>query len=142
MTDFAIDESTEFGARAAAHLRDDEIVWMTTVTPSGAPLPSPVWFLWRGGDEVLALSKPTSPRIRNIAANPKVALNFRGTKTGDDVVMFSATAVAGEAVTPDEWEAYVAKYATGIANLDMTPESFVAEYLEPVRMRLGKLRGY
>ena len=31
-----IDESTEFGARVAAHLRDDIAVWMTTVTPRGA----------------------------------------------------------------------------------------------------------
>ncbi len=35
-----IDESTEFGARVAAHLREERVVWLTTVTPSGAPLPS------------------------------------------------------------------------------------------------------
>jgi hypothetical protein len=40
-----IDEGTEFGARAARHLRDDRIVWLTTVIPAGVPLPSPMWFL-------------------------------------------------------------------------------------------------
>ena len=43
-----IDEGTEFGARVARHLREDVVVWLTTVTPSGAPLPAPVWFIWDG----------------------------------------------------------------------------------------------
>lgn len=43
-----IDCSSEFGARVAAHLREETIVWLTTVTPSGAPLPRPVGFLWDG----------------------------------------------------------------------------------------------
>ena len=44
-----IDESTEFGARVAAHLRDEIVVWMTVVAPKSGPLPMPVWFLWEGG---------------------------------------------------------------------------------------------
>ena len=47
-----IDESTEFGARVARHLREETVVWLTTVTASGAPLPRPVGFLWDGGDNV------------------------------------------------------------------------------------------
>lgn len=38
-----IDQDTEFGARVLGHLRDEIVVWLTTVTPGGAPLPSPVW---------------------------------------------------------------------------------------------------
>jgi hypothetical protein len=41
-----IDESNEFGARVARHLREEMIAWLTTVTPSGAALPRPVGFLW------------------------------------------------------------------------------------------------
>lgn len=33
-----IDESSEFGARAARHLRDETVVWLTTVTQSASPL--------------------------------------------------------------------------------------------------------
>jgi hypothetical protein len=44
-----IDESCEFGARVARHLREEIVVWLTTVTPSGAPLPRPVGFVWDGG---------------------------------------------------------------------------------------------
>jgi len=48
-----IDESTEFGVRVAARLREETVVWLTTVTPSGAPLLRPVGFLWDGGDIVV-----------------------------------------------------------------------------------------
>jgi catechol 2,3-dioxygenase-like lactoylglutathione lyase family enzyme len=50
-----IEESKEFGARVAQHLREETVVWLTTVTPSGAPLPRPGGFLWDGGD-ILVLS--------------------------------------------------------------------------------------
>ena len=36
-----IDESTDLGALVARHLREDRIVWLTTVTPGGAPAPQP-----------------------------------------------------------------------------------------------------
>ena len=37
-----IDESTDFGQRTAHHLQDDEVLWLTTVTPGGQPVPNPV----------------------------------------------------------------------------------------------------
>ena len=48
-----IDEGTELGARAARRLREEHVVWLTTVTPARAPLPRPVGFLWDGGDVVV-----------------------------------------------------------------------------------------
>ncbi len=36
-----IEDSTEFGARVARHLREETVVWLTTVSPSGAPLARP-----------------------------------------------------------------------------------------------------
>ena len=53
-----IDGSTEFGARVAAHLTDDAVVWLTSVSPRGAPLPMPVWFLWDGDESVVVYSQP------------------------------------------------------------------------------------
>jgi len=44
-----IDEGSELGARVARRLREETVVWLTTVAPSGAPLPRPVGFLWDGG---------------------------------------------------------------------------------------------
>ena len=86
-----IDQSTEFGARVARHLREDVVVWLTTVTPAGAPLPSPVWFLWDGAESVVMYSMP-SARIRNVEANPRVALNFAGDGRGGDIVVLSGKA--------------------------------------------------
>jgi PPOX class probable F420-dependent enzyme len=89
-----IDESSEFGARVARHLREELIVWLTTVTPSGAPLPRPVGFVWDGGDGVSVYSQPGA-RIRNIARNPKVTLNFGGDGEGGDIVIVSGIAETG-----------------------------------------------
>jgi PPOX class probable F420-dependent enzyme len=75
------DEGTEFGARVARRLREEQVVWLTTVTPAGAPLPRPVGFLWDGGDVVSVYSQPGA-RVRNIAANPRVTLNFDGDGRG------------------------------------------------------------
>ena len=52
-----------------AQLEDDLIGWLTTVTKSGQPQSSVVWFL-REGDDLVVYSKPdatkmpTSPPIR------------------------------------------------------------------------------
>jgi PPOX class probable F420-dependent enzyme len=76
-----IDESTEFGARAARHLREDVVVWLTSVTPAGSPLPRPVWFVWDGAESVVVYSRPGA-RVRNVEANPRVTLNFAGDGRG------------------------------------------------------------
>jgi PPOX class probable F420-dependent enzyme len=137
-----IDESTEFGIRVARHLRDEVVVWMTTVSRSGAPLPSPVWFLWDGEDSVLIYSK-ASRRIRNLAANHHVALNFGGDGDGGDIVVLAGTAVEEPgAPSADENEPYVAKYAAQIARLGWTPESFAEDYHVPVRVSLTGVRGH
>ena len=66
-----VDEGTEFGARLARHLREEIVVWMTTVTPAGEPVPMPVWFFW-DGDESVRMYSRRSPRVRNVEANPHV----------------------------------------------------------------------
>lgn len=136
-----IDESTEFGARVARHLREEIVVWMTTVTPAGAPVPRPVWFVWDGADSVLMYSQPKL-RIRNIEANPRVTLNFGGDGGGGDIVVLSGRAEVDDDTTPvHDSREYIAKYDEHIARLGMTPEAFAREYSVPVRIRLTRLRG-
>ena len=67
-----IDETSAFGARAARHLREEVVVWLTTVTPGGAPVPRPVWFIWDGADSVVMYSQPKA-RIRNLAYDEHIA---------------------------------------------------------------------
>jgi PPOX class probable F420-dependent enzyme len=137
-----IDLDSDFGAGAARHLREETVVWLTTVTPKGAPLPSPVWFLWDGEDSVLMYSMP-SARIANLNTNPRVTLNFGGDGHGCDIVVFSGTAeVDPELPRADANEAYLSKYSDGISRLGSTPEAFADRYSEPVRIMLARLRGH
>jgi PPOX class probable F420-dependent enzyme len=137
-----IDLSSDFGARAARHLREETVVWLTTVTPKGAPLPSPVWFLWDGEESVLMYSMP-SARIANLKDNPRVTLNFGGDGRGGDIVVFSGTAtVDREQTSADANQAYLHKYSEGMARLGSTPEAFAQRYSDPVRITLTKVRGH
>jgi PPOX class probable F420-dependent enzyme len=138
-----IDEGTEFGARAARHLRDDRIVWLTTVTPAGVPLPSPVWFLWDGGETVLLFSLAETARTRNIEANPHVSLNFAGDGSGGDIVVLSGRATIDlDAPPAHRVQTYVEKYSWGFDRLGVTPEQFAARYSVPIRIRVTRLRGH
>ena len=137
-----IDDGTEFGSRAARHLREDRIAWMTTVTPGGTPVPRPVWFLWDGDTEVLMFSRE-SPRVRNIEANPRISLNFDGDGGGGDIVVVTGTATVERDAEPAyRVPEYVEKYGWGFESLRMTPEEFSQEYSVPVRILLGRLDGH
>ena len=136
-----IDEGTEFGARVARHLRDEIVVWLTTVTPRGAPLPMPVWFVWDGAESISMYSQPGA-RIRNIEANPRVSLNFAGDGRGGDIVVLSGEAAIDHDAPADQDADYLAKYGEHIARIGMTPDTFAERYSVPVRIRLGRLRGH
>ncbi len=137
-----IDTTSEFGARAARRLDDEQVIWLTTVGADGAPQPSPVWFLW-DGDTVLIYSQPDTPKVRNIARSSPVSLAFNATFHGGDVVVFTADAeIDADAPPANAVPAYVAKYTDGLASLGMSAEAFAAEYATPIRVRLRKLRGF
>jgi hypothetical protein len=116
-----IDENTEFGARVARHLREEIVVWITTVTPAGAP----------------------KLRIRNLEGNSRVALNFGGDGGGGDIVVLSGEAIVDRELPPaNDHQEYLAKYHEHIARIGMTPETFAREYSLPVRIRLTGLQGH
>src|SRR5436305_15253121 len=136
-----IDESTEFGARVARHLREEMVVWLTTVTPSGAPLPRPVGFLWDGGENVSVYSQ-LGARIRNIARNPNVTLNFGGDGKDGDIVILSGTAEVDESGPGAVEDAvYAAKYATEFERFGMTAESYARRFSVPVRCHITAVDG-
>ena len=137
-----IDQSSEFGARVASHLREEIVVWLTTVTPSGSPLPMPVWFIW-DGDESVVMYSMSGARVRNLEANPRVALNFSGDGRGGDIVVLSGKATIDHDTPPaDQAGDYRDKYDEHIARIGMTPETFAQRYHVPVRIQLSRLRGH
>lgn len=137
-----IDTSTEFGARVEQRLLADRIIWLVTTDGSGAPQPSPVWFLW-DGETAMIYSQPNTPKVRNIADNPLVSFHFNSDEYGGDVVIFTAEAsIEPEAPPASAVPAYIDKYDDGMKSISMTPESFAAAYSVPVRLRPTALRGH
>lgn len=137
-----LDTSTEFGARVAARLNSEQIVWLTTVGGSGTPQPNPVWFRWHEGT-FLVFSQPDRPKVRNIRRNPRVSLHFNSTETGGDICVFTGTAqVEDTGVNQAETDAYLDKYTEGLASLSMTREQFLADYSLPIRITPDRLRGF
>jgi PPOX class probable F420-dependent enzyme len=115
------------------HLRDDAIAWLTTVTPSGKPAPRPVWFVWDGAT-ITIYSQPNVAKLRHIAANPQVSVNFNSGATGGDIVVISGTAelVAG-APLPSEFPGMASKYADLIQAMGYETEWYNT-YSEAIRV--------
>lgn len=112
-----------------------------TVNGRGAPQPSPVWFLWDDGS-ILLYSQPETPKLRNIASNPRVAMHLNDEGRGDDVVILSGRAAVSDDPPAYELPAYLDKYGGLIERNGWTPESFAADYSVPVRISPTGLRGF
>ncbi len=112
----------ELTEQIAKHLRDDEIVWLTTVTPSGRPAPRPVWFLWDGTAAVI-YSLPAAAKLKHIAANDQVSLHFNCAPGGGDVVVISGRAeILSEAPPPSAVPGLLDKYLGAITAMGYTQE--------------------
>ncbi len=134
--------STPFGARVERRLRDEVIAWLVTVSPRGMPQPSPIWFLWDGADSLLIYSRPDTPKLRNIAANPRVAVHLEGDGRGGDIIVLLGRAAVTEDPPGDEIPDYVEKYRELIAGNGWTPASFAADYSVPLRVTATRLQGH
>ena len=137
-----IDTGTEFGQRAARRLREETIGWLVTVGPSGNPQPVPVWFLWEG-ETILIYSQPGTAKLRNLAANPRVALHLDGDGQGGDIVILTGEArVVADAPPADRVPPYLEKYRPGIARIGMTPDRFARAYSVALRLVPTRLDGH
>ena len=137
-----IDTKSEFGKRAARRLKDELIYWLVTTGADGTPQPSPVWALW-DGETFLVYSKPDTPKLRNVASRPRVALHLDGDGKGGDIVIVTGDArIDREAPPADRVPEYVAKYREGLRRIGMTPESFARAYSVAVRVIPTSLRGH
>ncbi|MGV9663791.1 TIGR03667 family PPOX class F420-dependent oxidoreductase [Nocardia niigatensis] len=136
-----IDSTTEFGVKVARRLAQDAVIWLTTVSPSATPQPNPVWFQW-ANEEFLIFTQPGTPKLRNIAANPRVSLNLNSTPAGGDVIVLTGTVRVDNDTTPAERDAFVEKYTDGLADIGMTRDQFFADYSIPLRITPDRLRGF
>jgi len=118
-------------------LREEEIIWFTTVSPKGVPTPNPVWFYW-DGEFIVVYSEPSSFRVRNIKNNPHVALTLQGVDgLGHNVVIINGRAELhpGNRVIP---RAYWDKFESLLQ--DMSPAEMTAAYNVEIRVKPDRIR--
>ena len=133
---------TRLGRHINRRLREEQIIWLTTVDSQNTPQPRPVWFHW-DGQTVLIFSEREKAKLRHMASNPRVALNFNTDEDGGNVVVLTGEArVLDQEPPPNRVKAYLRKYAKGIESLDMTADQFRNAYSVPVIVTPQSMRGF
>ncbi len=134
-----IDITTDLSQQVQRRLREEEVIWFTTVTPGGIPQPNPVWFCWDGA-VIIIYSQPGSYRIRTIQKNSMVSLNLQGVDVlGNDVVVIVGEASMKFNYTQVHPE-YETKYAKYLPAMDVTIEQLVSKYCVEITIRPTKFR--
>ncbi|MCB9077356.1 MAG: TIGR03667 family PPOX class F420-dependent oxidoreductase [Anaerolineaceae bacterium] len=136
-----IDWDNDLGQRTLARIGSEEVIWLTTISPSGFPQPRPVWFVW-DGHTFLIYSMPTAKKIRHISQTPQVALHFNTNTDGEDIQVILGDAYIDASAPPTKQNiAYSEKYGAGILALGMTEETYSATFSVALRVVPSRLRG-
>jgi PPOX class probable F420-dependent enzyme len=130
---------TPFTLRAKQHLIDDPIIWLTAVDSRGRPQPNPVWFLWNGTETLLIYNREDARRLRHVASNPNVAINFN-VQTGD-VLMLNGTARRVEAGPAHGNQEYVNKYGPSMVRIAGSVEQMGLNYPVALEVTISDIRG-
>ncbi len=138
------DPSTPFGERVLRRLRDERLIWLTTVDAKGMPQPTPVWFLWdEATSTILIYSRADAKRLAHLQQDPRVALNFDGNGRGGDIIVITGQAqVSSDDPPADRLPTYVEKYHDFIARGFTTPEKFASIYSVALRIRPSAICGH
>jgi PPOX class probable F420-dependent enzyme len=127
-------------ARVETRLQTNLMAWLTTVSPAGRPDSVPVWFLVRDDDCILVYSQPGKAKLRNIAANPNVALGLDVTDIGRDIIRFEGAAVHHPGhPRADQVAEYAAKYSERIGAIFGPVERFAAAFSEAIVITPSRL---
>ena len=137
------DEGTPFGQRVARRLREEKVIWFTTVDERGTPQPTPVWFLWdEASASFLIYSRAGAKRLQHLEQNARVALHFDGNGRGGDIIVFTGQArFSPDELPANQVPAYTEKYHDFIARSFETPEKFAALYPTALRVYPATVRG-
>ena len=138
------DPSTPFGERVLRRLRDERLIWLTTVDAKGMPQPTPVWFLWdEATSTILIYSRADAKRLAHLQQDPRVALNFDGNGRGGDIIVITGQAqVSSDDPPADRLPTYVEKYHDFIARGFTTPGKFASIYSVALRIHPIAVRGH
>ena len=133
LLDRANDEDEHIRQRLSAA----PVIWLTTVTPAGAPRSVPVWFVW-DDPQVIVFSGEGTQKLRSIRANPGVWLALDTADSGTDVVLLEGRAEVLErgARSAAETPAFVEKYG---AVMGQAPEDWAAGFPIPIVIDVERL---
>jgi len=137
------DKKAKLESKAKKFIKQEYVIWLTTVGSNLAPQPRPVWFIW-DKDSFLIFSQAQAHKLKHINEHPNVSLHFNADKTADeDVIVYVGTAKIDLSVPPaHKVRAYLKKYKAGIDALGATPEQFSQEYSVAIRVTPTSLRGW
>lgn len=137
------DPSTPFGERVARRLRDERVIWLTTVGRDGTPQPNPVWFLWQGDDSVLVYNRIDAARLVHVRERPNVSLSFDGDGRGGDIIVIAGNAViATDLPAPHELPDYMTKYGEAMTRISASTAGFSQQYAVPLQIAIRRVRGF
>jgi PPOX class probable F420-dependent enzyme len=129
-------------AGADAALRDDPVVWLSSVQRDGRPHVVPVWFHW-DGERIVAFSKPHARKVDNLRDQPRVMLAV-GTPGPDfEVELIEATAeLPDRSATELMPEGFGAKYRELLRRAGLSVQRFAEVYSQPIVLRPTRFLGY
>ena len=136
-------ENPELEKKAREAVKEEYVVWFTTVDTKIIPHTRPVWFVWDKGG-FLIFSQPTAFKLKHIKRNPNVILHFNSDQIAEErVVIYQGVArIDDSPVRPHQVKSYLQKYKSGIERLGSTPEEFSEGYSVAIRITPTALRGW
>jgi PPOX class probable F420-dependent enzyme len=128
--------------RVDRFLREEPVIWLSTVRLDGGPHLVPTWFTW-DGSTITIVSKPAAQKVRNLRADRRAMLALGDAEADFDVGLVEATADLLAEPTPHDLPAgFEAKYAKRIRALGLTPTEFARTYTQVIRLRPRKVLGW
>ncbi len=127
-------------AAADARLRQETVIWLTTVNQAGQPQSSPVWF-FTDGSEFLIYGSADGRKTRNIESNPRVCLHLDGNGEGGGIVIIEGTATVDRQGPPARTvDGFMAKYRERIEAYGWTLEQLEKDYPHVIKVTPTRAR--
>jgi PPOX class probable F420-dependent enzyme len=125
-----------------AALRDDAVVWLSSVQSDGRPHLVPVWFHW-DGERIVAFSKPNARKVDNLRDRPSVMLAVGRAGPDFEVELIEATAELPEQAADEVMpEGFGAKYRELLHRAGLTLQRFAEVYSQPIVLRPTRFLDY